>query len=92
MTLSPDLSKQYFDRLILIFKHYADDPMCIVNKIKMKSVETAIDYNGWEFSLPQLHQQCTLIEPSFAEINAHEFRQLLYKNPTHQTIKPWASN
>jgi len=41
---------------------------------------------SWQFELPDLYQFCCQIMPDLTNLDYLQFRQLLYQQPTNQTL------
>ena len=87
MTTNFQDRQSYFDQLTEVFSAYLSDPYEFRTSLERAHLAMLITDQHWDFTISQLHQQCSAWKAGLAELSYKEFRQLLYNNPTHETVK-----
>lgn len=80
-------NKSYHQQLMALFALYIATPAKLKAALKNADLHQGISTESWQFTLRRLHQQCAVLQPDLAALSDKEFRQLLYKNPTHAKVK-----
>lgn len=72
--------------LIRIFRQYLSGQAETLESIEDFGKSFVMTANGWQFELPDLYQFCCQIIPGLNDLDYLQFRQLLYQQPTNQTL------
>ncbi|MFT5665226.1 MAG: hypothetical protein ACI9JR_002633 [Gammaproteobacteria bacterium] len=79
-------SIQQHQYLIHIFRQYLANELVIVDAIGSYGKSFHLSHDNWQFTLPDLFEFCSKLNPGIATLEYLQFRRLLYQFPTNQII------